>query len=216
MRRALSRPEASRPRRGSRGYTVVEVMMALAVLTLSASGVIAIQKATLIANTNARNLVTANAIAQSWVERLRADAQSWNEQGNVPDISQTAWLTSASGSPPASGGGWFTPNVINYGSSFPAGTSEADVMGADLLRAADKTSFGTAFCTQIRLTRFNTNKTGNLAPFYRTVRIEVRVAWDRVGGQLDCTAMPTGWDTDVGRYGSVYLVSAALENAAPF
>jgi len=190
--------------------------MALAVLTLGASGVIAIQKATLVANTNARNLATATAVAQSWIERLRTDAQSWNEQGNVPDISQTAWLTSSSSSPPSSGGGWFTPNLVNYLGSFPAGAAEADVMGADLIRAADKTSFGTAFCTQIRLTRFSNTKTGGLASFYPTIRIEARVAWDRLGGQLDCAAMPAGWETNIGRYGSVYLVSAAMENAAPF
>lgn len=212
MKPAARAPSASR----ARGYTVVEVMMALAVLTLSASGIIAMQKATLVANTNARNLATATGIAQSWMERVRADAQSWNEQGNVPDISQTAWLTSAATAPPSSGGGWFTPNTVNYLGSFPAGTTESDVMGADLLRAADKTAFGVAFCTQLRLTRFSATKTGALAAFYPTVRVEVRVAWDRLGGQLNCAALPAGWDTEDGRYGTVYLVSAAMENAAPY
>ncbi|APR81861.1 Hypothetical protein A7982_07210 [Minicystis rosea] len=190
--------------------------MALAILTLGAAGVIAMQKATLVANTNARNLATANAIAQSWIERIRVDAQAWNEQGNTPDISQTAWLTSSATSPPATNGGWFTPNQIQFAQSYPAGSTEADIMGADLLQAADKSSFATAFCTQLRLTRFAGTKTGALVSLYPLVRVEVRVVWDRAGAALNCNALPSGWDGNAGRYGSVYLVSAAMENAAPF
>ena len=47
-------------------------------------------------------------------------------------------------------------------------------------------------------------------------RAEVRVVWDRQGQKLNCAALPAGWDTDVGRYGSVYLVSAVTMNPAPF
>ena len=32
----------------------------------------------------------------------------------------------------------------------------------------------------------------------------------------NCAALPTGWDANPGRYGTVYLVSAALENLAPY
>jgi type IV pilus assembly protein PilV len=201
--------------KNARGYTVVEVMMALAVLTLGASGVIAMQKATLIANTNARNLATATALAQSWVERLRVDAQAWNEQGGSPDITQTAWISAAAGSPPAGGGGWFTPNLVSFGASKPAGAPSADVMGVDLF-PGDSASLAAAFCPQLRLTRFATSSSDKLAAFYRVVRVEVRVVWDRHGQKLNCNALPAGWDTAVGDYGSVYLVSAVTENAAPF
>ncbi len=87
-------------------------------------------------------------------------------------------------------------------------------MGADLIHPADIAAFGTAFCTQLRLTRFSGTKSGALAAFYPAVRVEVRVVRHRAGAQLNCAALPTGWDTDVGQYGSVYLVSAAVENAA--
>jgi type IV pilus assembly protein PilV len=197
----------------ARGYTVVEVMMALAVLTLGASGVIAMQKATLIANTNARNLATASGIASSWVEKLRADILRWNEQAGTADISDTAWITSAATSPPSSGGGWFTPNTTAYGGSQPTGAANFDVMGGEL-HPGDTAALLPAFCTQIRLTRFSNSTTGNLGMFYKMVRIEVRVRWDRRGG--DCTAAPSGWELDVGRWGTVYLVSAAMENKAPY
>lgn len=198
----------------SRGYTVIEVMMALAVLTLSAAGVIAMQKATLIANTNARNLATANAIAQAWMERIRTDAHSWNEQGGVPDITDTRWLTLASTAPPVGGSGWFAPTLAGALAS-PIGSPAADVMGAELY-PGDNAALVPAFCTQVRLTRFAANKASALAVLYKTVRVEVRVVWDRLGQPMDCNALPVTWEVDVGRWGSVYLVSAALENPAPY
>jgi type IV pilus assembly protein PilV len=202
-----------------RGYTVVEVMMALVVLTLGTVGVIAMQRAVAMGNTNARNLATANAIAESWVERLRTDAQSWNDQGSTPDIAgDTGWLKDAVTASPTNGSGWIaTPPVVAYGANTPAGTYEADIMGADLMLAADKAKFATAYCTQYRLTRFsNSPTTGALADYYRIVRIEVRVIWDRLTQQIDCTALPSGWDSQIGRYGTVYVVASALQNKAPF
>jgi len=202
---------------GRHGYTVVEVMMALVVLTLGAVGVIAMQKAVLVGNTNARNLATANSIAQTWVERLRADAQAWNDQGGTPDIAETAWLSGAATTAPAGGGGWIvTPASVAYGSSTPAGSNQADIMGADLLHAADKAKFGTAYCTQYRLTRFTNTPSGALASYYKVVRIEVRVVWDRLTQRLDCAALPANWQTNIGRYGAVYVVAAAMQNTAPF
>jgi type IV pilus assembly protein PilV len=212
--------------RHARGFTVVEVMMALAVLTLGASGLIVMQKATLIANTNARNMAVANMIAQSWVERVRADAQAWNDQGGTSDfLTDTEWLKSAGTSPPAAGAGWFTPVGVATLNNFPAGQPAADIMGADLEGGEP---FGTGFCTQLRLTRFATSPTGTLGNLYRVVRVEVRVFWDRARQPLpaQCLGLPAGTDAegnaeldisaDTGRYGSVYLVSAAMENAAPF
>lgn len=205
---ALGRRADERAR--ARGYTVVEVMMALAVLTLGAAGVIAMQKATLIANTNARNLATANAIAQSWMERMRVDAQAWNEAGGVPDIGNTVWIKNAVTTNPP----WDAP-VLTGTLALPVGSPSADVMGAELY-AGDTAALVPAFCTQVRLTRFADSQASQIASLYRAVRVEVRVVWDRLGQEMNCGALPATWDVEVGRYGSVYLVSAATENPAPF
>jgi type IV pilus assembly protein PilV len=211
MSRARARSHRSAHRSAPRGYTVIEVMMALAVLTLGASGVIAMQKATLISNTNARNLATANTIAQAWVERLRTDALSWNEAGGTQDLPSTAWLNAAVNSAPVSGGGWIQPlpAVLPLGGQ-PAGAPVADVMGADLFAGKDL-ALAVAFCTQVRLTRFST--AGN---FSGVIRVEVRVIWDRRSQPLSCATLPTGFDSDIGHYGSTYLVSAVMKNASPF
>lgn len=185
--------------------------MALAVLTISIAGVAAMQKAIGVSNSSARNLVGANLIAQSVMERMRVDALSWNEQGGKADITQTLWLKNYSTSAPSVGGGWSSPApaVGGFAASQPAGAWQHDLMAADIYGSSD--TFATAYCSQVRLTRLPNN-------FARNIRVEVRVVWDRRNQTIDCSALPSGWDgvDFFGRYGSVYVVSAVSMNAAPF
>ena len=60
-------------RKPSRGYTVVELLMALAVFTTGVTGIIAMQRTVIAANRHARNLTVANGIAQAWLDQLVAD-----------------------------------------------------------------------------------------------------------------------------------------------
>jgi Tfp pilus assembly protein PilV len=194
--------------RARRAYTIVEVMMALAVLTLGVGGVIAMQKATLIANTNARNLVTATDVAQSWMERMRVDALAWTEVNQIPTLTPTEWLHVV-----GTNTAWFVPTTNqpspNNVGTQPAGSSQADIMGADLMGSDPAAP---AFCTQVRLTRFYNG--ASFQDLYRMIRVEVRVYWDKSGRQIDCSAaIPT--DYQLSRYGFVYLVSAVLENNSP-
>lgn len=198
--KARSRTRAA----SSRGYTVMEVMMSLAILGVGASGVVAVQKATLLANTNAKNLATANFIAQSWMERLRVDALQWNEPAGVPDLtSDTQWLRLATSNPL-----WVTPATV-----LPFGAADADVTGADKFPTDPGPPFAaSAFCTQLRLTRFDP---ATLSAFSKLIRAEVRVVWLRSGGPLDCTTLNPA-DADVrNQYGAVYLTSAVQQNTSP-
>jgi type IV pilus assembly protein PilV len=188
------------------GFTVVEVMMALAVLTLGAVTVVSIQKATLIANVNARNIATATEIAQGWIERVRLDAQSWTNTGGIPNIGNTAWLQNATSVP-----GWFAPQATFVSNPQPAGVPIADVTGADLSNASDP--LAPAFCTQMRLIGFGLQNP-NMWALARLVRVEVRVYWDKRGAALNCTVSPPV--NLPSNYGSVYVVSGVLNNPAPF
>jgi prepilin-type N-terminal cleavage/methylation domain-containing protein len=211
--RAMSRPS---------GYTVVEVMMALAVLALGGSGVIAMQKATILANNDARNVATATTIAQSWMERLRADALVWNEPGGQLDLSDTEWLHLAKNGLVLDSD-WFQPDAVVPLAPFPEGSPAADIMGADRFTGD---AMLPAFCTQVRLERFSNSKTAALSSYYAMIRTEVRVYWDRSGQSTDCTqAPPAGFGAmvtadgvggGVHRWGFVYLVSAVTENPAPY
>ena len=189
----------------SRGYTVMEVMMSLAILGVGASGVMAVQKATLLANTNAKNLATANFIAESWMERLRVDALQWNDPAGVPDLgTDTAWLRFATASPL-----WIIPPTMGVPL---VGGSDADVTGSDTFLTDPAPIAASAFCTQLRLTLF----APNLLPTYRKlIRAEVRVIWARSGHALDCTTLNPADATLRNDYGAVYLTSAVHQSTSP-
>jgi prepilin-type N-terminal cleavage/methylation domain-containing protein len=189
-------------RRATLGYTVIEVMMALAVLSIGATGVIAMQKATLIGNVRARNLATANAVASAWIERLRVDGLRWKVIDGQSTLSSTRWLNAV--------GAWFSPAAVSTEDISP----QADVLGRDTFTDAEA-----AYCTHLRLTQVTDN----------TMRAEVRVFWLRYGdvqgasntGTFDaaavCSTAPS-YVTKVGtaaallRYHFVYLATAVIRS----
>lgn len=187
----------------SRGYTVMEVMMSLAILGIGASGVVAVQKATLLANTSAKNLATANYIAESWMERLRVEGLQWNDPAGVSDlVSDTQWLGLASVNPL-----WITPATV-----LPIGGPDADVSGADIFPSDPVPVAASAFCTQLRLTQFDP---ATLPTFGKLIRAEVRVIWARGGFPLDCATLNPNDATVRNLYGAVYLTSAVQQNTSP-
>jgi prepilin-type N-terminal cleavage/methylation domain-containing protein len=182
--------------RPSRGYTLAEVVLAIAVLSVGAVGVVGMQKSVLIGNTQARNLSVANSIAQTWAERLRSDAMAWNAPNQVDDLGETRWLQAVNTAP----GLWVVPT------EFPGvGSPDADVLGADKF-AADAAQ-PSAFCTHFRLTRL----------YPTLIRAEIRVFWERSGRPLpnDCANLDVvAVGADPGRFGFVYLTTGLAQNTA--
>ncbi|WP_437281013.1 prepilin-type N-terminal cleavage/methylation domain-containing protein [Sorangium sp. So ce375] len=189
-------------RAASRGYTLIEVMAALGVLAIGATGVLALQKATLISNTNARNLAIANSIAMTWAERLRVDALQWNDPMRVPDIaSDTAWLALSTTAPFTR----VTPTQI------PAlGAPSADVVGADIYAGDTSAS---AFCTHVRFSQFTNSASGTLL-WGSLIRAEIRVIWERNGNPINCGIAPATVDAQPERFGAVYLTTGLLRNTS--
>lgn len=167
------------PRR--RGYTMIEIMVALAMLGIGAVGLAAIQKTTIIGNSTARNLVTANAVASTWVERLRTDALIWN----TGLLSSTLWLNAAT----PDLGNWAAPALV-----AGRGSPRADIMGADLFDGDPQIQ---GFCTQLRLTQL----------YPTMVRAEIRVFWDKQGAPVSCAGSNADIEKEP-RYGFVYLTTS--------
>jgi Tfp pilus assembly protein PilV len=156
-------------------YTSVEVLMAMTVFSIGASGVIAMQRTSIQGNYDARALDVASGIARSFQERLKRDADLWTIPGQPP--SATTWLKNAT-----SEATWVVPS---YPSALASGGSPAfDLLGRDLTKPeGEGTPTMTAtFCTQIRLQTFP-------APV-RLVRSEVRVLWSRNGSPIACIEGP--------------------------
>jgi len=192
--------------RGSRGYTVVELMMAMAVLAVGVSGIIAMQKITVSSNRHSRNLALATQIARSWQDRLVADSALWNNpsiRSPTTDRNiETEWLRLV----PT---GWVRPLASTNGDFGPAFDALGNPVTDDTLVAQ------APFCTHIRLSW--------LVPESPTqaglIRTEVRVFWLREGQGVpgnrpvcDPTLDPVAIGDAVTNFHFVYLTSAVKQN----
>lgn len=148
--------------RARAGYTLIEIMMAVGVLTAGSVAIMAMHQAATRGNMEARQMTTANQVAQRWVERLRRDALNWTQAANVHSptlLTRTTYLSSvpAPGTAPA----WFVP--------VPAATSGEtagfDFYGNDIAGGA-----APYYCTNVRLEWLYPGQ---------AMRADVRVWWVR-------------------------------------
>lgn len=139
--------------------------MAIGILTAGSVAIMAMHQAATRGNMEARQMTTANQVAQRWVERLRRDALNWTRSSNnaTPDptlLLRTTYLRAvpAPGTAPA----WFVPAPVT-----PGETANFDYYGNNL-------SGGAAYyCSNVRLEWLYPNQ---------SMRADVRVWWVRRAG----------------------------------
>ncbi|HMJ10127.1 MAG TPA: prepilin-type N-terminal cleavage/methylation domain-containing protein [Polyangiaceae bacterium] len=189
-------------RRGSRGYTFVELMMALTVLGIGVSGVIAMQKVTVSSNQHSKNLALATHIAEGWAEQLTIDSGRWNYPNatiSVSDLPATLWLNAVNDSP----GQWVLPPhsaEVTFGPAF------------DALGNVTTTAAQTVFCTHIRLSWLYPGAT-----FNGVMRADIRVFWPREGrGAIApcATVTPAAVTAGLANYHFVHHSTAVRQNTA--
>jgi type IV pilus modification protein PilV len=159
----------SRSRRVESGYTMIEVLAAMAVLGTGLLGIIAMQSTAVNANQRAQEITMATNLARRWQDRLRRDSYQWTAPSQTNPVSNIAgtWYLSRLGTSITTD--WFVPTPP---ASTVAGLTETaafDFFGNDV-----PTNGASAYyCTQVRLTALIPNQ---------LVRAEVRVWWFRQGG----------------------------------
>jgi prepilin-type N-terminal cleavage/methylation domain-containing protein len=151
-----------RARRG--GYTAIEVLISLTVFAIGAAGVIAMQRAAVQGNLDARRLDTANSITRAWIERLRRDAMKWTQPSN---ISQATVLNGARDT-----GSWALPT--GCATPFDGGCASFDQFGHDLDIATY--SANAVFCANIKV---DTVARDPATTDPTVLRVAVRVYWPR-------------------------------------
>lgn len=192
--------------------------MALAVLAVGATGVVAMQKATLLGNVRARNLSTASSVAATWIDRLKVDALTWRRTATGGStVNDTRWLKVIGDDYPQLSGNenvWVRPDIDTTLGYSPA----ADVRGLDITDTT-KTK-DAAFCTNVRVVQLMPNM----------ARVDVRVFWLRhrgtnvssgeagtINGLELCTG-DAGYVAKVGestsRYHFVYMSAAVMRAGA--
>jgi hypothetical protein len=192
----------------------VEVLMGITLFAIGAGAVMAMQRATIQGNADARKFDVANAVAREWLERLRRDAALWTTPTSTNPNSNYANAKLLSTYLPYNSAGtnsdWKYPDaLLSAGPPIPDGVSPAfDILGRDL--AATDIPTNTVFCVNIRLNWLVQNM---------LARAEVRVFWPRL--LLD--APPAGWcgasntaavTTQTQSYHFIYAATAIRQNPA--
>jgi len=200
---------------GRRGSTLVEVMMAITVLAIGATGVIALQKVAMSANRHSRSIAVANEVARTWVERLRTDAMLWNypsPTNPTDDFGDTMWLSGRVVEQNQVDTAWFRPMADGITCGIH------DVFGRDGVCGSPSAVLG-PYCVNLRLSWIRRE--------HDTVRAEVRVYWvvsNQGDDALDPKDMPCGDgekvpDVDAlaeaGVVRVVHAVTAVTKNEAP-
>ena len=142
------------------GFTLVEVMIAIGIMTVGSLGILSMHHAVSAANRSANEMNTAIAITESWVERIDRDALRWTEEGiNSSALVGTDYLKELAGSIDPTG--WFTP--------APRGNERAafDFLGRD-----DVNGNNTKFCTNLSMSWLRQGS---------SARVDIRTFWYREG-----------------------------------
>jgi prepilin-type N-terminal cleavage/methylation domain-containing protein len=199
----MSAQRTRRPtRRAERGYTAIEVMLAMTVLLISSAGVMSMQKAAIQGNVDARKLDVANSIARTWLDRLATDSETWNSL--TTGLTQTTWL-----GPMYDTGLFMTPTVVQQTMSSVQSPA-FDILGRDLFNAANDPT--TVFCTHIKVDHMAVTA-ANLPVL---IRVTVLVYWAKQlsGGGVPATQLCSEHDVanvelnSPGTYHMLYVTEA--------
>lgn len=173
----MMQPSPTFPRRlprsalGARmGYTAVEVMMALAVLTVGAAGIIAMQKTTLAGSLQARNLTSGVNVNAGWLDHLAVEAMVWNDSANG-DINQMERL-------------WDAGAFSGVTTAVPVGPWV--FLGATSLEGDEvdpATAIPAAYCTQARVAWIGDAASSD------ALRVELRTFWARSGRPINAECL---------------------------
>jgi len=184
----------SRKRLRQSGFTLIEVMVALSIMTVGAMGIMALQQAATRGNMEARQMTVASQLTRLWLERVRTDALRWNSK-NVPSgLATTDYLKRL---PTAAGtSGWFTP-------SPPPASGEQyafDYFGRDT------STLNRYYCTHLRLTWLAIGD---------SARVEARTFWRRRANGTDSSYGDARLFPNCGAGGAEAGVTAELAAPAP-
>ncbi len=149
-----------------RGFNLLEVMMAVGIITVGAVGMVGMQRASIVGNADARQMAMGTALAQRWVEVLRRDAYLW-QAATVAGLDNTSYLKT--GLSAANQGKWIelAPLALDSTRYDYNGTGVAS------------TGTGAHYCVNVRLQWIYTDS---------AARADVRVWWPRTLASINTTA----------------------------
>ncbi len=166
------------------GYTMVEVMMGLAVLAVGATGIIALQKTAAMGTMTSRHLTNATSLSRSVIERAEGDAALWtgNTGGHYP---------SPTGTFPGAGT-WLGMALADANNDVSSDWIAPPIRAATIdMEPLDITATGglaVAYCTHVRATWIGEQAAVAGTSGATSIRFEVRTFFARSGRsvQAEC------------------------------
>jgi len=163
------------------GYTLIEVMAAVVVMTIGAAGILAMQGASAASNQDANESAIAANFANTWLERIKRDARLWTTTGEAARMG-TRYLSQAFGA-------YAVPTQLMLG------TQVLESPGADHFGFDTVTDI--RFCVNVALTlahAYNPTLPGtfSLTTDANAVQAAVRVWWYRWGQDANRRAVANG------------------------
>ncbi len=157
-------------KRRQSGFTLVEVMIAIGIMTVGSLGILSMHQAVSNANRTAHEMNTALAITERWVERVERDSLSWSQPGlSSSELTGTAYLSGLAGTVSATD--WFTPSPAEPRESFAF-----DYFGRDTSDSAQ-----IKYCTNLRLSWLRQGS---------SARVDIRTFWYRAGHMVGSPTHP--------------------------
>lgn len=194
----------------NRGFTAIEVMLALTLLAIGTAGVVAMEQASIDGNYDARRLDVANSVMRLWLERLRRDGMMWtmpNPENPLTNNRATAALLLANVDADPTNASWHLPTARE--GDTVALMPQFDLLGRDILTT--DTTTPVMFCVHTRLSWLVSED---------LMRAEVRVFWPKgTQAMSDCASDPAaGWEAlpaTIAKYHFIYGVTAIRRNPSP-
>lgn len=148
-------------KRPASGFTLVEVMIAIGVMTVGSLGILSMHQAVSNSNRTAHEMNTALAITERWMERVERDSLFWTEQGiNTSSLNGTEYLTQLAGNVTPTD--WFRPTVTADLESYAFDYFGENTTDADQIK----------YCTNLRLSWVRQGS---------SMRVDIRTYWFRAG-----------------------------------
>jgi prepilin-type N-terminal cleavage/methylation domain-containing protein len=149
------------PKPSASGFTLIEVMIAIGIMTVGSLGILSMHHAVSGANRTANEMNTAISITERWVERIDRDSLAWSEEGlNTSSLNSTDYLKELAGSQASTG--WFTPSPSDTSESF-----RFDYFGRD-----DPAGNATKYCVNLQMSWIRPGS---------SARVDIRTFWYREG-----------------------------------
>ncbi|MCA9532991.1 MAG: type II secretion system protein [Myxococcales bacterium] len=176
------------------GFTLVEVMMAISVMTVGAVAIFSMQSISVEGARRSREVTTATEVNRYWIERVKLEATLWGPTS----FTLIDWLNAI---PAANGASsdWFLPTARGTGDSLV--TAASDWYGAPIAIPSGSGAAPAPYCTSLRWTRMATG-TDEVA------RLDVRTWWHRPNRATGVTIQGCGADQ--------VAVTTAINNIVDF